>query len=113
MLCAISPKTCSNLEPSNILKIKTLNEKWLDKDLILLHASFQILCDCVEKENLFNCHVNWENDLEHKNAKIEIQNLYNWWNKRKSISKDLDSNQYEEDNQMLIKLIEYRKYLWT
>ncbi|MDO5637877.1 MAG: hypothetical protein Q4G18_11600 [Myroides sp.] len=101
------------MEPSNILKIETLNDKWLDKDLILLHASFQILSDCIEKENLFNCHVNWDHDLEHKKAKIEIQNLYNWWNKRKSISTDLDSNQYEEDNQMLIRLIEYRKYLWT
>ena len=48
-----------------------------------------------------------------ENAKIEIENLYNWWNKRKLDNDNLENNQYEEDNQMLKKLIEFRQYLWT
>ena len=41
------------MKPLNLLKIETLNDEWLDKDVIILHACFQILCDCIEKENLF------------------------------------------------------------
>ena len=81
--------------------------------MIILHACFQILCDCIEKENLFKSHVDWMYDNEHKNAKIEIENLYNWRNKRKFDNDNLENIQYEEDNQMLKKLIEFRQYLWT
>ena len=42
------------MKPLNLLKIETLNDEWLDKDVIILHACFQILCDCIEKENLLN-----------------------------------------------------------
>jgi len=101
------------MKPSNLLKIETLNDEWLDKDLVILHACFQILSDCIEKENLFTGHIDWTNDTEHQNAKNEIENLYDWWNMRKIENNELNENQYEEDNQMLKKLIEYRKYLWT
>ena len=101
------------MKPLNLLKIETLNDEWLDKDVIILHACFQILCDCIEKENLFTSHVDWMYDDEHKNAKIEIENLYNWRNKRKFDNDNLENIQYEEDNQMLKKLIEFRQYLWT
>lgn len=38
------------MKPSNLLKIETLNDEWLDKDMIILHACFQILSDCIEKK---------------------------------------------------------------
>lgn len=101
------------MKPSNLLKIETLNDEWLDKDMVILHACFQILSDCIEKENLFTGHVDWTYDDEHKNAKNEIEDLYNWWNKRKVCNYNSEDFQYEEDNQMLKKLIEFRQYLWT
>ncbi len=101
------------MKPSNILKIETLNDEWLDKDLIILHACFQILSDCIEKENLFTGHIDWTNDEEQRNAKKEIEILYNWWMKRKIKNNSLDEKQYEEDNTMLKKLIDIREYLWT
>ena len=101
------------MKPSNLLKIETLNNEWIDKDLIILHACFQILTDCIEKENLFTGHIDWTNDDEHKNAKIEIEKLYHWWVKRKTENNDLDEKSYEIDNNMLKKLIDFRKYLWT
>jgi hypothetical protein len=36
-----------------ILKINTLEKGWSDRDHLLLHASFQILVDFVEKESPF------------------------------------------------------------
>jgi len=42
------------MEPSNILKIDTLDKNWRDKDSVMLHACFQLLKDCVEKENLLD-----------------------------------------------------------
>lgn len=101
------------MKPSNLLKIETLNDEWLDKDMVILHACFQILSDCIEKENLFTGHVDWTFYDEHKNAKNEIEDLYNWWNKRKLDNNNLEDLQYEEDNKMLKKLIEFRQYLWT
>jgi len=54
-----------------ILKIESLapkSEKWINKDIIMLHACFQILKDCV--------------DEAHKHLVYEIRFLYNWWIKR-------------------------------
>lgn len=50
-----------------------------------------------------------------KNAKLEIDFLYNWWIKRFNYEEDFDEikGQYEEDNQMLKRLIDVREYLWT
>jgi hypothetical protein len=33
------------MEPSNILKIDTLDDSWRDKDSVMLHACFQLLKD--------------------------------------------------------------------
>ena len=44
-----------------ILKIDSLPnvKQWVDRDHIMLHACFQILQDCVEKENV-DTHCNYE-----------------------------------------------------
>ncbi|MCB0806865.1 MAG: hypothetical protein KDC05_13795 [Bacteroidales bacterium] len=101
-----------------ILNIKSLSGDWCDKDIIILHACFQLLTDCIENEKLFTGHVEWNHDEEHKNAKKELENLYNWWIERKNADleseiNDLENEQYEKDNEMLIRLIKVRKYLWT
>lgn len=102
------------MQPSNKLIIDSLSEDWSDKDYVLLHACFQILKDCIEKEALFN-HIDWEADKKHKDAKDELEFLYNWWRERIVAIDDGMSNesQYDEDNQMLHRLIDIRWALWT
>lgn len=102
-----------------ILNISTLDGEWCDKDIVILHACFQILIDCIEKENLFNGHIDWTHTDEKIQVKKEIEDLYNWWKKR-VIKVNIDEidpiwtkDQYKEDNQMLIRLIDIRHHLWT
>jgi hypothetical protein len=100
------------------LKIQTLSGDWCDKDIVMLHACFQLLTDCIEEEKLLTGNTDWNNDLEHTNAKKEIEELYNWWTERKKLEQkeginDLDRSQYQKDNEMLIRLINIRQYLWT
>ncbi|MBL4774078.1 MAG: hypothetical protein JKX98_10960 [Alcanivoracaceae bacterium] len=100
------------MEPSNLLKIETLDCRWRDKDSVILHACFQLLKDCVEKENLLDGHVIWDEDEKHKLVKKEIDELYQWWLSYKEPD-TLTSNSYEKENEMLIRLIEIRWALWT
>ncbi len=103
---------------SNRLKIDSLSNDWCDKDIIMLHACFQLLMDCIEKENLLNGHTDWNYNDEFKHARKEIVELQKWWIERKQrvmddTLRELDEKQYSEDNSMLIRLIEIRKFLWT
>ncbi len=101
------------MQPANILKIESLSDDWCDKDVVILHACFQLLKDFVEKEKEIIEQIDWKHDKETENAKAEIDFLYNWWLERIDKENDLDEKQFEEDNQMLIRLIEIRKCLWS
>ena len=106
------------MKSSNILKIQSLKNIWTDKDVIMLHACFQLLKDCVEQEHLLDGHIDWNHTKEFQEIKKKIEELYTWWNQRLEIQcndgfNDLDDSQYEEDNKKLIELINIRKYLWT
>ena len=87
------------------LKINSLPDKevWIDKDIIMLHACFQILQDCVEEEKV-DTHCDYE---AHKDFVDEVRFLYNWWLVRK------DSLSSDEDDEMLIRLMKIRTSLWT
>ncbi len=104
------------METSNRLMIETLGEGWSDKDNVLLHACFQLLTDCVEKENLLNGHINWSENLD---AKKELSFLYDWWKDRiqEEENEKFDpiwtKGQYEADTEMLVRLVKMRKFLWT
>lgn len=89
------------------LKINSLppEKEWVDRDVIMLHACFQILEDCVEEEEV-DTHCNYET---HKESVDEIRFLYNWWKARKV--KDWSDD--EEDDEMLIRLMKIRGFLWT
>lgn len=39
--------------PNNVIKIKQLNRHWTDRNEVLFHAMFQVLCDYVEQEKPF------------------------------------------------------------
>lgn len=105
------------MEPANVLRIKTLTEAWSDKDNVMLHACFQLLTDCIEQEHLLGSTTDWNQDENFKQAKEEIDFLYAWWQERVKAEQEneLDpiwsDNQYDQDNQMLIRLITIRQYL--
>ena len=104
------------MRPSNLLKIDSLTEEWCDKDEVMLHACFQLLVDCIEKEELLTGHTNWNADKKHQNAKTEIETLLSWWKKRKEQNESRDvlcESQYAEDDKMLKRLIDVRWALWT
>ena len=106
------------MKPANRLKIKTMDKGWCDKDILLIHACFQIFEDCVKEEKLFSDHRDWNANKKLIIDKKELKELYDWWKqrKRKEKKKRFDETaepQYTEDSQMLMKLIKLRRYLWT
>ncbi|MDQ3711500.1 MAG: lysis protein [Acidobacteriota bacterium] len=101
------------MEPANVLKIESLPNGWRDKDDIIFHACFQLLKDFVEQEKEIIKQIDWKHTEEIKNAKEEIDFLYNWWLERVKEEDSLEEKQYLEDNRMLIMLIEIRKHLWS
>lgn len=103
------------MQPANVLKIESLSDDWCDKDEVILHACFQILKDFVEQEKEMIEVIDWEHTEEAKNAKSEIDVLYKWWMGRFQNEEIFDKikEQYEEDNQMLKRLVDVRIHLWT
>lgn len=87
------------------LTIKTLPsaKTWIDRDEIMLHACFQILEDCIEKENV-DTHCNYE---VHKDFVDEVRFLSKWWKERQITNDD------SEDDEMLLRLMKIRRALWT
>ena len=63
----------------NTIKIKSLDEQWHDKDELIIHVMFQILNNYIEIE-LKETPIDWTWNEEHKQAWIELQSLYQWWN---------------------------------
>lgn len=70
------------------LKIKTLKKGWHDKDLIMLHAAFQLLTDYIELEKPEEI-IDWS-ESPHNEAWKEIKYLYNWWTKKRPARKEKD-----------------------
>ena len=71
------------MKPLNLLKIDTLNlnEELADKDIVMLHACFQLLVDSIEKDKLHD-HTWWGISRGHQRAKKIIDELYAWWQVR-------------------------------
>lgn len=101
------------MEPGNILTIDSLDKGWRDKDSVMLHACFQLLTDCIEKEKLLTGHIDWEADDKHREAQKELHELYSWWQSYKEEDIPENKKKYQEENQMLIRLINIRWALWT
>ena len=100
------------MEPANLLKIETLGTAWRDKDSVMLHACFQILKDCIEKEKLLDCHIDWDADEKHRQAKNEIGELYRWWKSYEEASTPNETH-HKIETEMLIRLMQVRWALWT
>jgi hypothetical protein len=91
-----------------ILKIKSLQSVkngWVDKDMIMLHACFQLLENfIVEEKGLHNCNYEF-----HKESMDECKYLYNWWKDNKD-SVTIDDKVADEH---LMRLVKIRGFLWT
>jgi hypothetical protein len=90
------------------LKITTLapaKEGWIDRDMIMLHACFQLLVDFIEKENGLE-YCNYEH---HKESIDEAKYLYDWWKANVNIV-TIDDKVADEH---LMRLIKIRGFLWT
>lgn len=94
-----------------ILKIESLPKVspniWIDRDEIMLHACFQILKDCVEKESV-DTDCNYEANKEFVD---EVRFLYQWWESRKDKERKYETD--KQDTEMLIRLMKIRTQLWT
>ena len=69
------------------LEIRTLDKGWRDVCEVMLHASFQLLVDYVEKERPDE-HIDWNGSPDQKQAWREIKALYRWWTVIRPIRKD-------------------------
>ena len=105
------------MDNANVLKIETLSDGWCDNDLIMLHACFQLLKHFIEDEKPFE-NLSWDQDEENRFARRELETLYNWWEQRKQMEEDvlmLNNRNYTqniEDNEMLLRLVKMRLFLW-
>jgi hypothetical protein len=114
---------------------------WLDRDTVILYAAFTCLRQFVEKEEPEDP-TKWSTDdgcdwSEHKKHHDEVMALYDWWMRERlediaaeekawdacyNDHKDeearqvwLDTQQLNEDREqeMLIRLVNVRRYMWT
>ena len=105
------------MKEGNRLKIKTLPKGWCDNDSMMLHACFKLLKKFIENEKPFKGS-EWEFNAEHRLVKTEMQALYKWWKKRKKLkdSSQMMNNRLHpqniEDNEMLLRLVKIRLFLW-
>ena len=89
------------------LNIHSLKNDIIDRDVLLLHSSFQILVDFVELEYGLDYHSHIDG------FQVEATALYKWWLNRKNDPWTDAELTYEKDTEMLIRLMKIRKYLWT
>jgi hypothetical protein len=100
---------------------------WIDRDRLLLYASFNILVDFVENEKPFEV-TDWEWSEVQKHVKTELEDLYQWWKEGRAkehaeVDKLLEvpgspwieeqEKLNEKDNTQLHRLINVRGFMWT
>ena len=102
---------------------------WLDRDNVLLYASFKILQDFVEKEDpkiglrtLEDFGAPCKGLEAHLEIEREVRAIYDWWVKERptmyrawaeSYSWKVEEELDKTDEEMLIRLVKIRRYLWT
>ncbi len=64
-----------------------LRPGYYDADYLLLHASFRLLKDFVEKEKPFD-HIDWNASPDQAHAGREIRQLYHWWTEIRTNRRD-------------------------
>lgn len=70
-------------EKHHVLKLRYIKPGWIDKDEVLIHAMFEVLCRFIEDEAEMISQINWDSDSAHEHARAEMTELYEWWKRRK------------------------------
>jgi hypothetical protein len=105
----------------NKLTIKSIPQKnsWCDKEIAMVHAMFQLLVDCIEKEKLFEDRVYYldggNGSKEHKKIAAELNDLkllYKWW---KGPGRRMNESEIRSDevNDKCKRLIDLKEHLWV
>jgi hypothetical protein len=102
----------------HVIVVETDVPTWIDRDDLLLEASFQILVDFIEREKPH------ERIIDQWGYVEELLHLYHWWTVERPArapwwefgypESSNKENEYEaEDQAMLMKLIASRGSMWT
>lgn len=91
--------------PANKLNIRNVPKSWTDRDDIMFHAIFTIICDFVEKE--YGGRDELAEDAENENAKPQqvILAIYDWYNEIDWSDPVPTNTAYQE----LMKRVEYKQ----
>lgn len=99
------------------IKPRYLDHTWCDKTELILHINFEMLMRFVENEVLPGP-VDWGSDKEHRDAYIEMMDLYNWYkgcmehpDKYRSLL-DLDFNELDDVLHKKIRDEEHKPFDW-
>lgn len=96
----------------NELKLDHLrSDVFYDKDLLILHFSFELLVKFVEEELKKDCITNWSEGAR-GDAYDEIMSLYRWWISHRYSGNILGDVHHYETKQ-LCRLMKVREFLWT
>lgn len=100
----------------HVIKLNTLHPGWWDTDSRLLHASFALLENYIERERPFHI-IDWDTGDENCDNANTIHELYLWWKRYKTLD---DASTIEEENERyqvetdnLVRLMKLRMLLWT
>lgn len=100
---------------SNLLNLRSPDYEggWCDVDFKIVQACFNLLRQYVEVERGLRAIV-WASH-DQKTVKREIQALYYWWTVTRPRRPDKDClfAGYDEDQEMLLRLIAIRRALWV
>lgn len=119
-----------------------LKPGYYDIPELMIYVNFKFLERYIEDEDAFNV-INWDSDEDHKNAKKELEEIYQYWKHDRQKLLDLEIKLYEslpdsfdrfkdkkydeiskqiyelelklleEDKKYLKKLIDIKDYMWT
>ena len=105
------------------LKIRTLDRDYCDRDVLFLHACFQVLSDFVEKElEPYEEKFGTEHEERWGKAFSEMRELLKWWKdwnapgRRFKTTQELTDwykNGELREKEMLHRLVAVRGYMWT
>jgi hypothetical protein len=107
----------------DLIRTGLSKKDWHDKDITMLYGMMNLLVDYVDGEKCFEI-TKWDEDADSKRVAKEIKAIYRWWklyDKLYAIAHNAKGEKFhkmqdsliKEEQEMLIRLIKIRKYLWT
>lgn len=105
--------TCWIWHRYTTIKARTLPHTWIDRDTVLEHTMFEILCLFIEREKPDE-HFNME-ESNHKEEWVKLFALYRWWKDQyiPAYNSGKEEPLEKELNEKLHELLDLRHMLWT